>query len=199
MTCHLENNSVNQNTTHICCQYSLWLLLQPGDQGFGRTEQKALLLIWCPSHNISDDFRPRGWSCLEKWWLHKMHVEKEEWFLDLMDTAHGRERKGKMSEYMWAKKTPNQQVRSDESLRRRLKHQQYQIPADKQTYIHHTWQNTKGRSLIAVSLWAHKVCDTQSRNPAETQETRAAGVDKAQWALSCPWSTETDASSPAVS
>lgn len=89
-----------------------------------------------------------------------------------------------------SKKPPDQQGRSDESLRGRLKHQHYQIPADKQTSIHHTWQNTKGRSLIAVSLWAHKVCDTQSRNPAETQETRAAGVGKAQWAEQrscCPW------------
>lgn len=33
-----------------------------------------------------------------------MHVKKEEWFLDIMDTARGRDRKQKVSEYMWAKK-----------------------------------------------------------------------------------------------
>lgn len=32
-----------------------------------------------------------------------MHVEKEERFLDIMDTARGRDRKGKVSEHMWAK------------------------------------------------------------------------------------------------
>lgn len=32
-----------------------------------------------------------------------MHVEKEEWFLDTMDTARGKDRKGNMSEYMQVK------------------------------------------------------------------------------------------------